>query len=193
MRILLIAVSIYFALQQAAFAHVGGGVLGGFTSGVAHPILGPDHLIAMFAVGVWGAFLKDKAVWVLPVVFPVVMAIGGVFGILGIEIPAIEIGIALSSIVIGAFIALAIKLPLWTTGLIVGIFAIFHGHAHGAELPAAANPLAYAVGFVLATGCLHLLGIGFGYMVRWPAGKVVIRTSGVAIALAGAFFFVGLI
>ena len=178
-------------LAGSAFAHEGGGVAGGFASGFMHPILGWDHVVAMVAVGLWGAFLGRLAIWVLPIVFPMVMAFGGAIGLSGLHIPAVETGIALSAIVLGAVVALAVRPPIWVAAVIVGSFAIFHGYAHGVELPKAADPLAYSLGFVIATGTLHLLGIAIGLVVRWPAGKVAVRAVGVAIALAGVAFLTG--
>ena len=181
------------ALAGSATAHTGTGGLGGFASGFMHPILGWDHVIAMVAVGLWGAFLGRPAIWVLPIVFPLVMAFGGALGVAGVPIPSVETGIALSAIVLGGMVAFAARPPLWVAAVIVGAFAIFHGHAHGTELPESANPLAYSVGFVVATGLLHLAGIAFGLVVRWPAGKVAVRASGAAIATAGVAFLTGLV
>ena len=151
-------------------------------------MFGPDHVVAMVAVGLWGAFLGAPAIWLLPIVFPLVMAFGGVVGILGVPLPGVEIGIAVSAIVLGLMVALAAQPPLWIAAVLVGAFAIFHGHAHGAELPPGANAVAYSVGFVVATGLLHLAGISFGLLARWPAGRVAVRTAGGAIALAGVVF-----
>ena len=176
------------SLSFSALAHTGEGAVGGFISGFLHPIFGWDHVIAMVAVGLWGAFLGMPAMWVLPVVFPMVMALGGVLGILGIGIPGVETGIAASAIVLGGSVALAARPPLWIAAVIVGIFAIFHGHAHGSELPEAANPLAYSVGFVLSTGLLHLSGIAFGLLVRWPSGRIVVRAGGAIISVLGCVF-----
>ena len=154
-----------------ALAHVGqGDVPGGFLAGVAHPVFGPDHVVAMVAVGIWGAQLGAPAIWVLPVTFPIVMAFGGVLGGLGVPIPGIEIGIALSAIVLGGMIAIARRPPLWVAAMVVGVFAIFHGHAHGTELPESANAISYSVGFVAATGTLHALGILIGGANRWSVG-----------------------
>jgi urease accessory protein len=155
---------------------------------LAHPLSGPDHVAAMVAVGLWGAFLGSPAIVILPVVFPLVMAAGGVLGILGVPLPGVEIGIAVSAALLGMMVALAAKPPLWVAAVMVGIFAIFHGHAHGAELPPGADALAYSAGFVIATGCLHLAGIAFGLVARWPAGRIAVRTAGGAIALAGLMF-----
>ncbi|MCB1842605.1 MAG: HupE/UreJ family protein [Halioglobus sp.] len=172
-------------------AHEATGVAGGFASGFMHPILGWDHVAAMVAVGLWGAFLGKPAIWLLPVVFPLVMAAGGVLGVAGISLPGVETGIAVSAIVLGAMILFALKPPLWIAALIVGAFAIFHGHAHGTELPDAVSPLAYSLGFVLSTGLLHVGGIAFGLLVHWPAGRVAVRTAGALIAGAGLGFLSG--
>lgn len=189
MRVFLILFLASLFFVGTAEAHVGTEAVGGLLSGISHPLMGLDHLVAMFAVGVWGALLKEKAVWVLPIVFPLIMALGGVLGILGLDIPAIEIGIALSSIVIGAFIAIGKKTPLPIAAVVVGLFAIFHGYAHGTELPSAANPLTYSIGFVMATGFLHLLGIAFGFLLNVPKGILLVRMSGLFIALLGTYFF----
>jgi len=188
--LILIALSIYAGMADA---HVGAGVSGGFTSGFTHPIFGWDHVAAMFAVGLWGAFLGYPAIWILPVVFPLVMAFGGALGVMGIPVPAVETGIAVSAIVLGIMVAFAVRPPIWVAALIVGAFAIFHGHAHGTELPVAANPLAFSLGFVIATGMLHLLGIAFGLLVRWPIGQVAVQAGGGIIALAGVGFLTGIV
>src|SRR5947207_15357706 len=120
-------------IATPALAHTGEGT-GGLLAGLAHPLFGPDHVVAMVAVGLWGAFLGAPAIWVLPIVFPLVMAAGGVIGILGVPLPGVETGIALSAIVLGMMVALAAKPPLPIAAVLVGVFAIFHGYAHGAEL-----------------------------------------------------------
>jgi urease accessory protein len=181
------------ALAGTAYAHEGAGVTGGFSSGFLHPILGWDHVVAMVAVGLWGAFLGAPAIWILPVVFPLVMALGGALGVAGLPVPAVELGIATSAVVLGLMVALAARPPIWVAAVIVGTFAIFHGHAHGTELPEAISPLAYSVGFVVATGLLHLCGIVFGLLVRWPTGRMVVRAGGGAIALAGVTFLAGMV
>ncbi len=186
-RGLLAALVLLLAAFPAA-AHEQSGVPGGLASGFLHPLSGLDHLIAMVAVGIWGAQLGAPAIWVLPITFPLVMACGGVLGILGIPLPAPEVAIALSAIVLGAAVAARMRLPFAGAAIVVGIFAIFHGHAHGAELPHAANPLAYGIGFVVATGLLHLCGIGIGTLLRWPAGERLIRGLGLAIATIGCVF-----
>lgn len=178
-----------FALATPlAQAHEGAGLAGGFMSGFAHPLLGWDHVVAMLAVGLWGAFLGAPALWLLPVVFPLVMAAGGALGVLGVPLPAVEIGIAASAIALGGVVAGALRPPLWVAALLVALFAIFHGHAHGTELPQAASPLAYSLGFVVATGALHLAGIALGLLTRWPAGRIAVRGMGAGIALLGVLF-----
>jgi urease accessory protein len=168
-------------------AHTGD-VVGGFVGGLAHPVFGPDHVAAMVAVGLWGAFLGSPAIVLLPIVFPLVMAFGGVLGILGVPLPGTEIGIAISAVLLGLAVVFAVKPPIWMAALLVGVFAIFHGHAHGAELPAGADALAYSLGFVIATGLLHLAGIAIGTLAKWPAGRTAVRAAGGAIALAGVVF-----
>ncbi len=180
-----------FALAGSACAHEGSAIGGGFSSGFMHPVLGWDHVVAMVAVGLWGAFLGRPAIWVLPIVFPMVMAVGGAIGLSGLHIPAVETGIAVSAVVLGAVVAFAVRPPIWVAAAIVGSFAIFHGYAHGVELPKAADPLAYSLGFVIATGMLHLVGIAIGLVVRWPAGKIAVRAVGAAIAMAGIAFLTG--
>jgi urease accessory protein len=170
---------------NTASAHSETGSVGGFLSGFGHPLTGLDHIVAMVAVGLWGAFLGGRAMWTLPVVFPVVMAFGGAMGVLGVPLPGVEAGIALSGVILGLMVAFAARPPLWVAAVIVGFFAIFHGHAHGSELPEAANPLTFAVGFVVSTGLLHLCGIAFGLLVKWPWGKIAIRVGGAMIALVG--------
>jgi urease accessory protein len=176
------------ALAQPAFAHEQAGVTGGLVSGLLHPLTGMDHLIAMVAVGIWGAQLGAPAIWVLPITFPLVMAVGGVLGVLRVPLPMPEVVIALSALVLGAAVAARFRVPFAAAVVVVGVFAIFHGHAHGAELPSAANPLAYGVGFVVATGLLHLCGIAIGTLSRWPAGERLIQGVGAVIAVLGCYF-----
>ena len=147
----------------------------------------------MVAVGIWGAQLKRPAIWVLPVTFPLVMSFGGLLGIRGVPLPGVELGVAVSAVVLGIVIAFELRPPLWVAGVIVPIFAIFHGHAHGTELPKAASPLTYAAGFVLATGLLHVCGILIGLVDVFPVGAKVLRTAGGFIAVIGAFLLFGLV
>lgn len=177
----------------AVSAHSDTGDHGSFASGFMHPILGWDHVIAMVAVGLWGAFLGKPAIWLLPIVFPLVMAVGGALGVAGMPLPAVETGIATSAMLLGIMIAMAAKPPIWVAAVLVGVFAIFHGHAHGTELPESAGPIVYSMGFVLATGLLHLVGISFGLLIRWPAGKITVRAIGGIITFVGLGFLVGVL
>lgn len=186
-----LALCALLSISAPALAHEGGGAVGGFVAGFMHPLSGTDHILAMVAVGIWGAFLGRPAIWVLPVVFPMVMAVGGALGVMGVPLPWTETGIALSSLVLGLMVATARRPPLWVAGLIVAVFAIFHGHAHGVELPSAADPVAYSLGFVIATGLLHLGGIAIGELTRWKVGRIFVRTSGVCIAAGGVAFLGG--
>ncbi len=184
----LVACSLLFLLSATASAHSETGTIGGFVSGFRHPLTGLDHIVAMVAVGLWGAYLGAPAIWLLPVVFPVVMAFGGALGVLRVPLPAVETCIALSGVMLGLAVAFKAQPPLWVAAVMVGFFAIFHGHAHGTELPGSANAMTYAIGFVVATGLLHLSGIAFGLLVRWPWGRVLVRASGAAIAVIGFGF-----
>lgn len=170
------------------WAHDESGLAGGFLSGVKHPVLGFDHLLAMVSVGLWGAVLGRPLIAALPVLFPAVMVVGGLLGMLGAPMPPVEIGIALSVVLLGAAVATAFKAPIWLACALVGVFGLFHGYAHGQELPAAADPAAYGLGFVLATGSLHAAGIGVGLMNRRRGGAVATRALGGAVSLAGFYF-----
>jgi urease accessory protein len=171
-----------------AAAHTGTGLAGGFQSGFLHPLSGFDHLLAMVSVGLWGAFLGRPLIVALPVIFPTVMAIGGIMGIAGVTLPPVEIGIAVSVLVLGAMIAGKVRAPVRLAALIVAVFAIFHGYAHGKELPSAADPVGYSAGFVLATGLLHVAGIGIGLIADRPGGATVVRSLGGLVVIAGAWF-----
>jgi urease accessory protein len=142
----------------------------------------------MVAVGLWGAQLGPPAIWVLPVAFPLVMAVGGFLGLMGIGLPYVELGIAVSGLALGGMVLTEMKPPLWAAAVLVGVFAIFHGHAHGSELPENSSGLLYSIGFVLATGGLHALGVGIGLIHRWPFGRMALRVAGAGVAVGGAFF-----
>jgi urease accessory protein len=176
------------AFVASASAHVEQGAATGLVSGLRHPVSGWDHVLAMIAVGLWGAQLGAPAIWVLPVAFPLVMAAGGMLGLMGIPLPGVEIGIAVSALVLGAMVLQETRPPLWLAATIVGFFAIFHGHAHGTELPPGSSGLLYSVGFVAATGTLHAIGITIGLVHRWNAGRQLIRVAGALVAAAGAVF-----
>jgi urease accessory protein len=175
-------------LPRLLFAHEETGRAAGFISGFLHPISGWDHIAAMIAVGLWGAQLGAPSIWLLPVAFPMMMAVGGFLGLIGIPLIGVEIGIGISALVLGTMVALQAKPPLFVSLLIVALFAIFHGYAHGAELEPGTSPLAYSLGFVVCTGCLHGVGILIGLICKWQAGRNVVRFAGGLIALAGVLF-----
>lgn len=178
------------ALVSPALAHEAHGVAG-LQSGLLHPLIGWDHVAAMVAVGLLGAVLGAPAIFLLPIVFPLVMAVGGGLGVAGVPLPAVEVGIAASAVVLGLMVAAGRAVPVWTAAVVVAFFAIFHGHAHGTELPEAADALAYGIGFVIGTGLLHLAGIAIGLTWRWDLGKVAVRAAGGVIAVAGVAFLTG--
>jgi len=184
------------ALPAVAYAHTGVGETAGFVHGFSHPISGLDHILAMVMVGVLALQLGGRAVWAVPTTFVLVMALGGALGIAGINVPFVEIGIALSVIVLGAIVALNIRASTAVAMGIVGLFAIFHGHAHGAEMPENAGGAAYAAGFMIATALLHMAGLGLGFLIARfgeRQGAFVIRTAGSLAAVAGVGILAGLI
>lgn len=172
---------------QPAFAHVQQGEAGGFLTGLAHPISGLDHVLAMVAVGLWGAQLGSPAIWLLPVAFPMVMALGAMLGLMGLPLPGVEYGIAASAILLGVAVMFELRPPLAVAAALVGFFAIFHGHAHGTELPPGQSAMLYSMGFVVATGVLHAAGIGLGESRRWAWGKGLLRAAGTIVAVGGIF------
>lgn len=180
-------------LPELALAHVEAGAAGdgGFFSGLKHPVTGLDHLVAMVAVGLWGAILGSPAIWILPIAFPLIMTIGAVLGIIGVPLPAVDEGVAASAIVLGSMVAFNVRPPTLLAFLLIAVFAIFHGHPHGTALPDFGIPLLYAAGFVLSTGLLHVAGILLGLLFRWPMGRWLVRALGAGIALVGVYFFVG--
>jgi urease accessory protein len=180
-------------VSTPALAHSEKGVAIDFWGGFTHPIFGLDHVVAMVAVGLWGAFLGPPAIWLLPVVFPLMMAVAGAYGVLGLPLHGVEIGIALSAIMLGAMVAGAVKPPLWVAAVLVGAFAIFHGYAHGVELPVGADAIAFSMGFVIATGMLHVGGIAFGALSRWPAGRIAVRVAGAVVAVIGVGYLTGVL
>lgn len=157
---------------SVAHAHVGVGPTSGFTDGLIHPFTGLDHLAAMVGVGIWAVQRGGRALWALPLTFVLVMSIGGLLGMMGLSLPFVEPGIAASVLVLGIFIAAAVRLPLIASTLLVGLFAIFHGHAHGAEMPETASGLAYGLGFVMATMLLHCSGICLGLFAQKKASPL---------------------
>jgi urease accessory protein len=181
-------VAVFLLLPSSAFAHVEQGQVAGFITGLQHPWSGLDHVLAMIAVGLWGAQLGNPAMWVLPVIFPMVMSLGAMMGLIGIPLPGIEIGIALSAIFLGAMVVGEVRPKPVIAAVLVGFFAIFHGHAHGTELPVGQSGMLYSMGFVIATGILHGIGITIGLIHRWPQGRLALRCAGAFIAAMGVMF-----
>ncbi len=182
--------TVFVLFPHYAWAHVGSAEAGGFLTGLQHPISGLDHVIAMLAVGLWGAQLGAPAMWILPVVFPMMMAMGGCLGLMGIPLPGVEVGIAVSAVVLGLMVLAEARLKIQPAVIIVAFFAIFHGHAHGTELPEGQSGLLYSIGFVAATGCLHAIGIAIGLVHRWHAGRLALRGAGSLVCAGGIYFFV---
>ncbi|MCC5876092.1 MAG: HupE/UreJ family protein [Candidatus Sumerlaeia bacterium] len=186
-----------------ALAHVGDGTIhhhgSGFMSGLLHPIFGLDHLIAMVAVGLWAAQMGGRMIWALPVAFAATMIIGGILALGGVPFPFVEPGIAASMMVVGLLIAFAVRLPLMAGCVVTGLFAFFHGHAHGAEMAAGSGALLYFTGFALTTLFLHAAGIGMGMFLRnlpglaTPRRSLVYRTSGALVTVAGVVTLVALL
>jgi len=162
----------------------------GFAHGAIHPLSGLDHLLAMFAAGLWAAQLGGRALWAIPAAFLSVMTLGGALGMAHVEIPFIEQGILLSVLVLGVLIAAAVRLPLAVSMAIVGLFALCHGIAHGAEMPENAAGFAYGAGFVLTTALLHTCGVAAGLMTKGAASRPWMRFAGAAIAVGGVMLCV---
>lgn len=187
-RIVLLGFSALTLWPVPASAHVAVGRAGGFLSGLSHPASGLDHVLAMVAVGLWGAQLGAPALWLLPVVFPMMMAVGGLLALVGLPLPGVEVGIAASAVVLGALVSAEQRVPLPGAISIVGLFALFHGHAHGTELPPEESALLYSLGFVVGTGLLHAAGIGLGLAGRWRTGGALLRLAGLVVLLGGLYF-----
>lgn len=183
-------------IPSVALAHTGVGDTGGFFHGFAHPVSGLDHVLAMVMVGLFAWQLGGRALWLVPATFVLVMAMGGALGATGIGVPFVETAIALSIIVLGASVALGLKAPVAVAMGIVGLFAVFHGHAHGAEMPENAGGLAYAAGFMIATAILHGMGIAIGVLIGRAGelhGSSIVRASGGAAAVAGIGILTGIL
>ncbi|MDO8311406.1 MAG: HupE/UreJ family protein [Sideroxyarcus sp.] len=174
-----------------AQAHIGVGVPHGFLSGLGHPFSGFDHLAAMIAVGLWAAQQGGRAIWMVPLSFVSVMAVSGLLSMFAAPIPFIEGGITLSLLVLGLLIAAAIRLPVLASTAIVGVFAVFHGYAHGSEMPQHTDSLTYAAGFILATALLHLSGIGMAVFARKHSHAPWLRFAGTAVILLGGISWFG--
>lgn len=180
-------------IASPAAAHTGIGIGGGLGAGFGHPFVGLDHLLAMVSVGALGAVAGGGALWALPATFMGVMALGGGLALAGVHLPGVETGIAASLIVFGVLLATRVGLPTMAAMAVVAVFALFHGHAHGAELPELASRATYVLGFVAATGLLHLLGIGIAFgldrLPAWPA--LSLRLAGGGVAAAGWALLIG--
>lgn len=174
-------------LPSLAHAHVGVGETSGFLHGMGHPLSGLDHICAMVAVGLWAAQMGGRAIWAVPLTFVSVMALGGALGMLGVHVPFVETGIVISVLALGVLIAASVHLPLAVSIIVVGLFAIFHGHAHGAEMPETSSGFVYAAGFIIATAFLHACGIGLGIAIQKLASPAVVRFAGIAIVLCGGY------
>ncbi|CAK0760407.1 Protein HupE [Gammaproteobacteria bacterium] len=172
-------------LPTLAYAHTGLGTMPGFGEGLGHPWSGTDHMVAMVAVGIWAFQSGGKGVWAIPTSFVAMMLVGGILGFSGVRLPFVEQGIFMSILVFGILIAAAAQFPLLVSMMITGAFAIFHGHSHGTEIPAAVSGLFYSIGFIAATTALHLAGIAAAFAVSSQESRpVFIRFAGVAIALS---------
>jgi urease accessory protein len=186
----LLILFVYTAILPVAEAHTFGAQGAGLAAGLAHPFLGLDHLLAMIAVGIWAGQLGGRSVWLVPLTFVSVMSAAAALGSFGFTLPMVEPAIACSVLVLGLLIAGSVRLPVSASVGLVGMFAMFHGYAHGLELPQAASPIVYGIGFVLATASLHGLGIGFARSSRQYAimqhvvGYFLIAASGLLLATA---------
>jgi urease accessory protein len=190
------AAAILAASSTIASAHVGVGDTGGFAHGFMHPIGGIDHILAMVMVGLFAAQLGGRAMWLVPAAFVGVMAIGGVVGFSGLPLPFVELGIGLSIVVLGAAVAFGLKPVVAAATGLVGFFAVFHGFAHGAEMPDSVAGLAYGAGFVVATALLHAAGLGIGLLAAssaGPRGETMVRAAGALTAVAGVAVVTGVI
>lgn len=180
----------YVTILPVAEAHTFGSQGAGLMAGLTHPFVGLDHLLAMFAVGIWAGQLGGRAVWLIPLTFVSVMAVAATLASFGLLLPLMEPAIACSVLVLGLLIAGSVRLPTSVCALLVSLFAVFHGYAHGLELPQAASPILYGAGFVLATALLHGIGIGFARnsrqhkMLQRIAGYSLIAASGLLLAAA---------
>jgi len=187
MRIALVVAALV-ATAVPAFAHTGAGTAAGFAAGFTHPLFGLDHMLAMVSVGLFAAMIGQRALWLVPAAFVAMMAAGGALAWAGLGLPLVETGIALSVIVLGAAVALNRSLPVAAAMALVGLFAVFHGHAHVAEMPTSGSAAGFAIGFLLATAMLHAAGVGLGLVAGLGGrntARLAVRTAGGAVALAG--------
>jgi len=183
------------AIPSVAYAHDGTNLpLGGFLSGMVHPVLGYDHLLAMLSVGILSAQIGGRAIWTVPATFVSVMALGGLLGLIDIGLNATELGIAISLVILGLVIAAERSISTRIAMIGVGFFAIFHGYAHGAEMPDTAQPYLYALGFLVGTALIHIAGVVIGDIARhYERGKIILRVGGGMIAFVGLLFIFGIL
>ncbi|ANV86303.1 MULTISPECIES: HupE/UreJ family protein [unclassified Picosynechococcus] len=173
-------------LPSVAIAHVGGHETAGFWHGFQHPLGGLDHLVAMLAVGIWAVQVEEKqGRFLLPLSFLGLMLVGGLLGMVGMTVPGIEVGIIFSDLLLGCFVFFGTRLPLLWSSLIIGALAVFHGYAHGAEMPANAQGLQYALGFLAGTASLHLIGMGTAFLALRRQQIQFFRIAGVMMVVAG--------
>jgi urease accessory protein len=192
LKLLSLAAAATAGFSTAALAHVGDHSHMSFTEGMLHPFSGLDHVLAMVAVGLWASQLGGRALWLLPLTFPAVMAVGAALGLSGVTLPWVEIGIAGSVMILGAVVALALRPSLAISVPLIGAFALLHGYSHGIELPASASAVGYGVGFSVATLMLHAVGIATGLIAGRLPVRFAARTTGGAIAALGLVLLVTL-
>jgi urease accessory protein len=193
-RLVQLALLALCLVPTEALAHVGVGSTSGFMHGFMHPLSGLDHQLAMILVGILAYQLGGRALWLVPLTFVSVMAFGGFLGVMGVPVPFVEMSIALSVILLGAIVAFGVKAPVAGAMAVVGLFAIFHGHAHGSEMPLDTSGFEYAVGFMMATALLHAIGIGIGFAIGMTSktlGDNVYRVAGGLASVAGVPFLLG--
>lgn len=189
-----VSVTALLALTASpAFAHVGGGSTASFVAGFAHPLSGVDHIAVMIAVGLWAALKGGRALWMWPATFVGVMLIGGALGLAHVRLPYLEPALLASVVTLGILVALAIDLPVWAGALVIGAFAVFHGHAHGSEVAGTTSAAEYMAGFAMATASLHALGMGFALLINRVYARALIRAAGLACVLVGAGLIAGVL
>ena len=193
MKRILATVTVLMLGANPAFAHVGAGSTASFTAGFAHPLSGLDHVTVMVAVGLWAALKGRRALWIWPATFVGVMLIGGALGMAHVPVPFAEPGILASVAALGLMVALTVDLPVWTGALVIGAFAVFHGHAHGSEVAENIGGAEYMAGFVLATAALHAAGIAFALLMNRVHWRPVIRAAGAACVLIGCGLYIGVL
>jgi urease accessory protein len=190
MRLILICIALSVALVSPALAHTGVGQTNSFASGVAHPLHGADHVLAMLALGLWAVLAGGRAIWVWPTAFVATMLAGFAAATFGLQMPFVEPAVWSSIIILGLLVAFAVKAPVWVGAAIAGLFAFFHGHAHGTEATAA-GLIPYAAGFTLATASLYAASIGLGLSSEGAVGKLALRAMGGLAVLGGIFLIAG--